>query len=87
MIRPYEATRQAVTFIETEIRTARTFARIALDSADPTKTSRNAANTWKAYKTAKAWLEKTGLNAAERRNIADELEQLKAELAKLPPPK
>ncbi len=86
MMRQDEYTRQVVSVIETEIRTGCTFARIALESADPRRISRNAANAWKAYKTAKAWLEKQKLNAAEYRNIADKLGRLKAELAKLPPP-
>ncbi len=84
MIDQDDFARQAAETIEGEIRTGRTFARIALDSPDPQKVRRNAANAWKAYRVAKAWVEKTKLNTADRREIADQLEALKADLAKLP---
>ena len=69
--------------IKVEIETGRTFARVALDSPDPKKVARNAANARKAYDTARAWAEKTFLSAADSKEIYDGLGQLRAELAKL----
>ncbi len=74
---------QEVLAIKTEIQTGRTFARIALGSDDPDKTARNTANARKAYDVAREWAGKALLNPAEQREIADQLELLKAELAKL----
>ena len=76
--------RQAADTIKTEIRTGRTFARIALDSPNPQKVRRNAANARKAYRTAKAWVERTTLKPADRKEIDDQLAALKTDLAKLP---
>jgi hypothetical protein len=74
---------QAVSAIKTEIQTGRTFARVALDATDPKKLARNAANARKAYDTALAWAEKTFLSAADAKEIGDQLQQLKTELAAL----
>lgn len=72
-----------VTSIKTEIHTGHTFARIALGSGDPDKIARNAAYAQKAYDTARAWTERTLLDAEDAREIGEQLERLKAELAKL----
>ncbi len=73
-----------VSTIKAEIQTGRTFARGALDSADPKKVARKAANARKAYETARAWAEKTAfVSPADFKEISDELRQLKAELTKI----
>ena len=68
--------------IETEIKTGRTFARLALDSNDSEKTARNTANAQKAYDAAQRWAERIDL-AAVPKEIAEQLELLKDDLAKL----
>ncbi len=71
------------TAIKTEIQTGHTFARVALDSADPDKTARNTAYAQKAYDTARGWAERTLLNPADAKEIREKLDSLKAELARL----
>ncbi len=74
---------QAVVAIKTEILTGRTFARIALASDDPKKTARNLDNARKAYSTAQKWADIARLGPADLREIAGQLELLKADLVKL----
>jgi hypothetical protein len=69
--------------IQTEIQTGITFARVALSSRSASKTARNTANAHKAYDTARRWAQETLLSRAESKEIADQLQLLKAELAKL----
>ncbi len=71
------------TAIKTEIETGHTFARIALNSTDPQKTARNASYARKAYDTARMWADKVVLDTADSKEIGEELEKLKAELAQL----
>jgi hypothetical protein len=72
-----------VTAIKTEVQTGQTFARIALGSDDPDKTARNTGYAQKAYDTARAWAERTPLSPDDAKEIGEQLECLKAELAQL----
>lgn len=69
--------------IQTEIKTGLTFAKVALSSRSASKTARNTANAHRAYDTARRWAQEMALTPAESKEIADQLEALKAELAKL----
>ncbi len=71
------------TAIKTEIQTGHTFARIALNSNDPQKVARNTSYARKAYDTARVWVERVALDPADSQEIGEQLERLKAELAKL----
>ncbi len=70
--------------IRTEVETGRTFARIALDARDGEKIARNTANARKAYDTARAWAQTALLSAEDSKQIAEQLELLENDLAKLP---
>ncbi len=72
--------------IQTEIKTGLTFARVALSSHHASKIARTTANARKAYDTARRWAQETALTPADSKEIADQLEALKAELAKLQRP-
>ena len=74
---------QSIPALKAEIQTGRTFAGIALDSVDPKKTARNLTNARKAYDTARAWAKKVPLSPADSKDIAEQLEVLKADLASL----
>jgi DNA-binding response OmpR family regulator len=74
---------EAIEAIKVEIQTGQTFARVALNSKDRKKTLRNRAHAQKAYDTARRWAEQRLLPQAESKEIADQLELLKAELGKL----
>ncbi len=70
--------------IRVEIETGRTFARVALDARDGGKIARNTANARKAYDTARAWVQTALLSAEDSKQIAEQLELLENDLAKLP---
>ncbi len=78
---------QVVSTIKTEIETGRTFARIALKASDANKIARNTANARKAYDTARRWAESPVLSPADSQEVAEQLELLKAERARLERPK
>ncbi len=82
MAHPHYSAAQ-VTAIKTEVHTGRTFARVALGSDDPDKIARNTANAQKAYDTARVWIGGASLDAEDAKEIGEQLEQLKAELARL----
>ncbi len=69
--------------IRTEIETGRTFARVALDARDEEKIARNTANARKAYDTARAWVQTSKLSGEDLKQIAEQFEALKNDLAKL----
>jgi hypothetical protein len=77
---------QIVHAIKAEIETGRTFASLALSSGDQQKTARNTANARKAYDTARVRAETALLNPTDSKEIADQLELLKADVAKLEKP-
>ncbi len=74
---------QEVLAIKTEIKTGRTFARVAFDATEPKKIARNIANARKAYDTARVWAERSLLSPADSQEVADQLAVLEADLAKL----
>ncbi len=78
--------KQVIRAIRAEIQTARTFLLVALSSRQASKKTRTAANAWKAYNTARAWAEKEELSPTELKEIAGELENLKADLTRLEVP-
>ncbi len=82
MAHPHYSAAQ-VTALKTEVHTGRTFARVALGSDDPDKIARNTANAQKAYDTARVWIGGASLDAEDAKEIGEQLEQLKAELARL----
>ena len=69
--------------ILTEIKTGLTFAKVALSSRFGSKRARNTSNARKAYDTARRWAEETVLTPEEAIEIDDQLQLLKADLAKL----
>lgn len=79
----YELRPGAVEAIKVEIQTGHTFARVALGAKDRKKTVRNKAYARKAYEMARRWAEQSPLPQAESKEIAEQLELLKAELIKL----
>ncbi len=78
---------QVLSAIKTEIETGRTFAGVALGASDANKIARNTANARKAYDTARKWAKSFQLSPADSQEVAERLELLRAELAKLERPK
>ena len=69
--------------IMTEIHAGHTFARVAMTSRFSDKRARNTANAQKAYDTARRWTRETALSSEESKEIAEQLELLETDLAKL----
>jgi hypothetical protein len=73
-----------VDFLKIEVRTALTFASIALESAnDAEKRNRNRANARKAYEVAMIWFYRLSLSEAEIREIEEKLRELRSALKRL----
>lgn len=79
----HEFTARAVVTIKTEIETGHTFSRVGLESNDRNTMARNLASARKAYDIARAWAEKTQAPPVATKEIADQLELLRADLTKL----
>lgn len=73
---------QAV-FLKTELKTGLTFAKIALESKDPSKISRNTLNARKAYDTLLHFLKEAELTTADHVLVQQLLAKLKSDLVEL----
>ena len=70
-------------FVNAELDTGLTFARIALGAKGPNKIDRNRMNARKAYDSAMHFLPTTSLSADESRTIKEKTSALEAALTKL----
>ncbi|HEX5435414.1 MAG TPA: hypothetical protein VFY05_14340 [Candidatus Angelobacter sp.] len=70
-------------FVNTELDTGLTFARIALGSKTRAKIERNRVNARKAYNSALHFLAETSLNAEESRRVKEKFAALKSNLERL----
>jgi hypothetical protein len=70
-------------FVNTELDTGLTFARIAIGSKTRSKKERNSANARKAHQSALHMLQQLSLSKGEASAIADKLSTLKSSLEKL----
>jgi len=81
--REHDYHQSGLSFVNAELDTGMTFARIALGAKGRTKIERNRMNARKAYDSALHFLANTSLNAEESRRFKEKFDALKTSLEKL----